>query len=78
MYGSEQREGGFVEHENAQAPQHKTYTAPRLRLYGSVLMLTTGGTGPSSEAGWPGTPGMPGPCYDGMTPGMQTNLKSCV
>lgn len=30
-------------------PLRKAYAAPRLKLYGSVLSLTAGGTGPADE-----------------------------
>lgn len=36
---------------------HKAYATPRLKLYGSVLALTTGGTGAAPET----TPSCEGP-----------------
>lgn len=56
----------------------KNYTSPRLRVYGSVQALTAGGTGTVMETGMVGGPGMPGNCYDGMTPGGNTMRKHCV
>lgn len=61
-----------MEHENAQTRQHQTYATPRLKLYGSVLTLTAGGTGKFFETG------MFTNCNDGMTPGNDTTKKHCV
>lgn len=45
------REGqGPMERMSTQTtPLRKAYAAPRLKLYGSVLSLTAGGTGPADE-----------------------------
>lgn len=56
----------------------KAYAAPRLKLYGSVLALTAGGTGMTVESGMMGTPGMPGPCWNGMDQGGQSIRKHCL
>ena len=54
----------------------KAYGSPRLRVYGSVLELTAGGTGTMTETG--GKKGATQSCYDGVNQGPLTSRKHCV
>lgn len=42
-----------MKQDNRSQPPLRPYAAPKLRLYGSVLALTAGGTGMVSEANLP-------------------------
>lgn len=57
-------------------PLRKAYAAPRLKLYGSVLSLTAGGTGPADELYDPTPPYTPGSCNNGMN-GSNMQRKHC-
>lgn len=56
--------------------QRRAYSAPRLKLYGSVKALTAGGTGPTPEVG--NTTKAIHNCYDGIHLGGNKSRKHCV
>lgn len=44
-------QGACMTYQDDHWTRQKTYSTPRLKVYGSVLALTTGGTGPTPETG---------------------------
>lgn len=65
-----------MESLNAQTQSQKPYAAPRLKVYGSVLELTSASTGPVIEVGNMGMGIMS--CYDGLNNGTSMTRKHCV
>ncbi len=65
-----------MESSNSQTHSLKSYAAPRLKVYGSVLELTSASTGPVIEVGNAGMGIMS--CYDGLNNGTSMTRKHCV